>query len=77
MASFNAKMTKMTAQLEDKIRAEEQKMVPVAKLEEDLFSKIEDECIQAINKLYENPDFVGDAQSQGIQKQEAPSQSRQ
>ena len=45
LASFNAKVT---AQLEDKIRAEEQKMVPVAKLEEDLFSKIEDECIQAI-----------------------------
>jgi hypothetical protein len=45
MASLNAKMAEMAAQIKDKIRAEEQKLVPFAQAEEELFSKIEDECI--------------------------------
>ena len=61
MASFNAKMCKMADQLKDEIRVEEQKLVPFAQTEEDLFSKIEDECIQAIDKLYEISGFVEEA----------------
>ena len=53
--SFNAKIC---TQLKDKIRAEEQKIVLFAKAEEDLFSKIEDDCIQAIKKLYEDSGFA-------------------
>ena len=46
LSGYNAKMT---AQLEDDLRAAEQRLVPLAKLEDDLFSRIEDECIQAVN----------------------------
>ena len=52
---------KFAAQVEDRIKVEEQKLVPVAKAEEDLFSKIENECIQAIKKLYEDQGFVKEA----------------
>jgi hypothetical protein len=45
LASFNGKVAD---QLKDKIRAEEQKLVPFAQAEEELFSKIEDECIRVI-----------------------------
>ena len=64
MASLNSKVA---AQIKDKIRAEEQKLLPFVQAEEDLFSKIEDECIRVINKLYKSSGFVEEAPLQGLQ----------
>ena len=68
MASINAKLAD---QLKDKIGIEEQKLVPIAKVEADLFCNIEEECIKAINMLYEDSGFVAEAPQHVPQSQEA------